>query len=77
MGVVFAVKKWRPYLLRRHFKVQTDQYSLKYLIEKHIETPLQQKWISKLLGNNFEVECKQENLNVVADALSKKENRSV
>ncbi|RVW13442.1 Transposon Tf2-2 polyprotein [Vitis vinifera] len=72
MALVLAVKKWRSYLLGHNFKIQTDQQSLKYLLEQKMGTPLQQKWITKLLGYEFVVEYKQGKENKVADALSRK-----
>ena len=33
MTLVLTVKKWRPYLLGHHFKIQTDHHSLKYLLK--------------------------------------------
>ena len=72
MALVLAVKKWRSYLLGHNFKIQTDQQSLKYLLEQKMGTPLQQQWITKLLGYEFVVEYKQGKENKVADALSRK-----
>jgi hypothetical protein len=46
---------------------------LKFLLEQKVGTPLQQKGITKLLGNDFTVEYKKGIDNRVADALSRKE----
>jgi hypothetical protein len=43
------------------------------LLEQKVGTPLQQKGITKLLGNDFTVEYKKGIDNRVADALSRKE----
>ncbi|KAI3714972.1 hypothetical protein L6452_21935 [Arctium lappa] len=34
MTIVFAVRKWRPYLLGQHFVVRSDQQSLRFLLEQ-------------------------------------------
>ena len=72
LALVVAVKKWRPYLLGRPFVIKTDHQSLKYLLEQRVGTPVQQRWITKLLGYAFIVEYKQGKENVVADALSRR-----
>ncbi|GAU48626.1 hypothetical protein TSUD_405850 [Trifolium subterraneum] len=85
MAIVIAIQKWRPYLLERHFKVHTDQKSLKFLTEQRImgedqqkwiakligfDFEDQQKWIAKLIGFDFEVKYKPGKENNAADALS-------
>ena len=68
-----AVKKWRPYLLGRPFVIKIDHQSLKYLLEQRVGTHAQQKWITKLLVYVFIMEYKHGKENVVADALSRKD----
>jgi hypothetical protein len=41
LALVMAVQKWRPYILRRHFVVRSDQHSLKYLWSQKISTTQQ------------------------------------
>ena len=72
LAIVTAVLKWRAYLVGRHFTIKTDHQSLKYLMEQRVHTPLQQKWIAKLMGFDYEVQYKKGRDNVVADALSRR-----
>ncbi|XP_075088549.1 uncharacterized protein LOC142170516 [Nicotiana tabacum] len=73
LALISAVQKWRPYLLGRPFTIRTDHHSLKYLLEQRITTPSQQKWLVKLLGYDYSIDYKKGKENVVADALSRRE----
>ena len=77
LAVVFAVQKWRHYLLPNHFVIKTDQKSLKYLLEQRLNTPIQQQWLPKLLEFDYEIQYRQGKENVVADALSRVEGAEV
>ena len=70
LALAIAVKKWRLYL--KPFVIKTDHQSLKHLLEQRIGTPMQQKWITKLLGYSFVIDYKKGKENVVVDALSRK-----
>ncbi|KAF8389533.1 hypothetical protein HHK36_024048 [Tetracentron sinense] len=72
MAVLHAVQKWRPYLLGRRFTILTDHKSLKYYTEQRITTPAQQKWLTKLLGYDFEIKYRKGTDNSAADALSRR-----
>jgi hypothetical protein len=73
MEIVHALKQWHPYLIGRHFKVKTDHDSLKYFLEQRISLEEKQKWMTKMLGYDFEIIYKKGKQNVVADALSRKD----
>ena len=70
IGLIQAVRHWRPYLWGRAFVVQTDHYALKYMLDQRLSTIPQHHWISKLFGYDFRVEFRSGKTNMVADALS-------
>jgi hypothetical protein len=71
--ILHALKKWCPYLIGRYFKVKTDRDSLKYFLEQRLSSEEQQKWVTKILGYDFEIVYKKGKQNVVVDALSRKD----
>ena len=72
LAILYALNKWRTYLMGRHFKVKTYHDSLKHFLEQRLSSEEQQKWVTKMLGYDFEIIYKKGKLNVVADALSRK-----
>ena len=42
LAIIEAIRIWRPYLMGQKFYIQTDQRSLKYLLEQRMVTPEQQ-----------------------------------
>ena len=71
LAILHAVTKWRPYLIGRRFTIRTDQRSLPYFMSQRIHTPAQQRWVTKLLGYDYELQYKKGAENRVADALSR------
>jgi hypothetical protein len=74
IGLVQAVRHWSPSLWGRRFVVKIDHYSLKYLLDQRLATIPQHHWAGKLLGFYFVVEYRSGATNVVADALSCRDN---
>jgi hypothetical protein len=73
MEILHALNKWHSYLIGRHFKVKTDHDSLKYFLEQRLSSEEQQKWVTKILGYDFEILYNKGNQNVLVDALSIKD----
>lgn len=77
LAVIFAVQKWRHYLLTQHFIIRTDQRSLKYVLEQRLNTPIQQQWLPKLLEFDYTIQYKKGKENLVADVLSRVDGTEV
>jgi len=56
IGLVKAVKNWRPYLWGHAFTVRTDHYSLKFILDQRLTTIPQHTWVTKLFGYDLTVE---------------------
>ena len=70
IATVYVVQKLCSYLIERHLKIYTDHLSLKYMLEQHISIPMQQNWLSKLIGYDFEICFRSGKENKVVDSLS-------
>ena len=60
LAILHALKKWCPYLMGRHFNVKTHHDSLKYFLEQRLSLEEKQKWVTKMLGYDFEIILKKE-----------------
>lgn len=56
---------------RESFYYPTDSHSLKYFLEGRTHTPFQQKWVTKLLGFDYEIQYKKGCENQATYALSR------
>jgi hypothetical protein len=71
LALLMAVERWRPYLQRAEFLIKTDHHSLCYLDNQTLQSPLQRKAMSKLMGLQFKIAYKKGAENLAADALSR------
>lgn len=72
LTIIHVVQHWRSYLIGHHFIILIDHHSLKFLIEQRISMPEQKKWVTKLLGYDYEIVYRKGKENVVIDALLRK-----
>lgn len=71
LAIVMATQNWYTYLQGHHFLIKTNHQSLKFLLEQRLSTLLQQKWLAKLMGLDYEISYKKGKENTVADVLSR------
>ena len=70
--VVHALKIWRHYLLGNVCHIYTDHKSLKYIFTQPELNMRQRRWLELIKDYNLEVYYHLGQVNVVADALSRK-----
>lgn len=72
LAIIIWIGTWRPYLLGRCFTIQTDQRSLRFILEQRILTPQHQRWMSKHSGYNYEIKYRPGSENAAADTISRR-----
>ena len=70
LAIVYAVTKWKHYLRGRRFLIRTEHSSLKFLLDHKATHEVQQVWLTKLLGFDYEIEYRKGKDNLAANALS-------
>ncbi|WVZ97333.1 hypothetical protein U9M48_042880 [Paspalum notatum var. saurae] len=68
LAVVYALKKWRHYLLGNTCHIYTDHKSLKYIFTQPELNMRQHRWLELIKDYDFEVHYHPGKANVVADA---------
>jgi hypothetical protein len=71
IAIVYALQKYRHYLLGKHFKMFTDHSSLRYLVNMPVLGGRISRWILLFQEFDFEVVVKPGRLNAGPDHLSR------
>ena len=70
LAVVFALEKFRPYVLGSKIIIKTDHAALKYLLSKKRDKPRLIRWVILLQQFDLEIKDKKGSGNSVVDHLS-------
>jgi hypothetical protein len=70
MAILHEVHTWWPYLLGHRFQIKKYHHSLKNFLEQRLSSPQQNKWLTKMLGYDYEIIYKKGKDNIIANALS-------
>ncbi|KAK9928809.1 hypothetical protein M0R45_025929 [Rubus argutus] len=73
LAIIFAIEKFRSYLIASKVIVHTDHAALKYLLTKKDSKPCLIRWMLLLQEYDLEIHDKPGKKNVVADHLSRLE----
>lgn len=77
LAIVFALEKFRLYLIGSKVIIYTDHTTLKYIFNKSDSKPRLLRWVLLFQELNMEIKDKKGVENVVADHLSTLENDEV
>jgi RNase H-like domain found in reverse transcriptase len=71
LAIVESLRHWRSYLHGQTFLVQTDHTSLQYLTTQDHLTPLQVRWLERLIAFDLKIVHISGKISLIADALSR------
>jgi hypothetical protein len=74
LAMVYALQKFCHYLLGGHFKIFTDHFTLKYLVNKPVLGGRICRWLLHFQEYDFEIIVKLERMNKGPDHLSRLEH---
>ena len=77
LSIMHALAKFWQYLVGEKFIVKTDHNILRHLLTQKELNERQQKWVRKVQSCDFDIAYRKGNMNVVADALSRKPTLSL
>ena len=73
LEIMHGLAKWRQYLIGIKFMIRTNHNSLQYLLQQKTLSIEQHEWIEKIVAFDMEIIHKNGKENVVANALSRKD----